>query len=547
MILVALTLAALWGASAPAPLQSTLPGPPAPPLLSAAGAHIEALYDAWQFAEADQALAALATTLPGAAEVSYLQGYQSFLNGDYDAATSKLHSARTAHPENRNLEGLYALAKAARDAVDGHLEKRSKHFRLRFPPEDELIAAYALETLESAAAQLETDLGFVPVHPVTVDIYRGAADLAAVSPLSEAEVERTGTIALCKWARLMVTSPRALRFGYPWMDTLSHELVHYAVSSLTRDQAPVWLQEGLAKFLESRWRRAPGEALAPSSEHLLAKALASNKLITFEAMHPSMAKLPRAEDAALAFAEVATAVAFLFDEGGMPAVRNAVEAVGRGTDARDAVANALGLPWAKFDKRWRAYMKSRNFKTYPHLDPVTRSFRTKAALAAKRAPSEDEALGDLGELGKDRAERYLRLGNMLLLRDRPRAAALEYDRGAKLAGPGHWLFPVKLGRTYLALNEPDKALEALGELRKLYPELPWPHLIAGQALLKKGDAEAARLALEASLANNPFDPELHCALAAAYGKLATGDELWTARRDRAGSACNDMGAKRPAP
>lgn len=506
-------------------------------LLSPEGTRVEELFDAWQFKEAGGKLQALAATAAGSPEVLYLQGYQAFLEGDYEAAVAKLSAARKVFPGHRNIEGLFSLATAAGQVVEGHLEKRSKHFRLRFPPEDEILVDHALETLEGAVAALRADLGFEPAHLITVDIYRNSEDLAAVSPLTEAEVERTGTIALCKWARLMVTTPRALRFGYPWMDTLSHELVHYAVSSLTRDRAPVWLQEGLAKFLESRWRRDPGEPLSPSSEHLLAKALASNKLITFEAMHPSMAKLPRAEDAALAFAEVATTVAFVFDQGGMAAVKNAVEAVGSGVDAREAVAQSLNLPWANFDKKWRAYMKSRNFKIYPHLEPVKRQFRKKAAVASKRAPTEDEALAGQG---MEKADRFLRLGNMLLMRNRPRAAAIEYDKGAKLAGPAHWLFPVKLGRTYLALREPDKALGALGELRALYPELPWPHLIAGQALLEKGEPEAARKALEASLANNPFDPELHCALGEAYARLATEDPALAARRDRARKACEQL-------
>ena len=504
-------------------------------LLSPEGHIVEELFDTWQFLEADRTLDSLARMTPGSPQVLYLQGYQQFLKGEYKGAVAKLAAARQQFPGHRNLEGLFSLATAAERVIEGHVERRSKHFRLRFPPEDEVLADHALETLEAAAAALKEDLGFEPTYLVSVDLYRGSEDLAAVSPLSEEEVERTGTIALCKWARLMVTSPRALRFGYPWMDTLSHEFVHYAVSSLTKDQAPVWLQEGLAKFLESRWRRPPGEPLAPGNEHLLAKALAANKLITFEAMHPSMAKLPRAEDAALAFAEVATTVAFVFHEGGMASVKNAVTAVAQGQDARQAVAAALGLQWVNFDKKWRAYMRSQNFKTYAHLEPVTKKFRKKGALASKRGPTEDEALA---EIGTGKADGFLRLGNILLLRSRPKAAAIEYAKGAKLAGPAHWLFPVKLGRTYLALHEPDKALAALGELRSIYPELPWPHLIAGQAWLEKGDAAQARTALEASLANNPFDPELHCALANTYASLATTHAELATKRDRARRACD---------
>ena len=122
------------------------------------------------------------------------------------------------------------------------------------------------------------------------------------------------------------------------------------------------------------------------------------------------------------------------------------------------------------------------------MEPVTRKFRKSAAIASRRAPTEDEEI-----LSLNAPARYLRLGNMLLRRNRPKAAALEYEKGSKLAGRGHWLFEVKLGRTYLALGQPDRALKAVSELLTLQPELPWPHLIAGQALLEKGQAQSSHL------------------------------------------------------
>jgi tetratricopeptide (TPR) repeat protein len=535
VLALAIGLAVLAGAAArpPATSEPREEGPAR--LLSPEGKSIDEHFDAWRFGAATEALAALRAHAPGSAEVQYLEGYEHYLRGDYPASIAKLKAARTQVPNHRLIEGLLALSDAARGVIEGHTERRSQHFILRFPPEDEVLADQALETLESALAVLKADLGFVPLWPIAVDVYRSPEDLAAVSPLTVAEVERTGTIALCKWARLMVTSPRALRLGYPWLDTLSHELVHYAVSSLTGDQAPVWLQEGLAKYLEGRWRNAEGadakSRLGASSEHLLARALKSNKLITFEAMHPSMAKLPRAEDAALAFAEVATTIAFMHDQGGTAVLREALAKVATGTDARESVAAAMGVSWKDFEKNWHGYMKAQKYRTFPHFEPMTRKFRSKAAIAAKRAPSEDEA-----GLGLDQAGRFLRLGNMLLLRERPRAAAIEFEKGAAIAGPAHWVFPVKLGRTYLALGDVDRALATVGELRQLYPELPWPHLIAGRALLGKDDPAQAVVALEASLGLNPFDPEVHCALADAYRRLPEGTAP-AARAERARRHC----------
>jgi tetratricopeptide (TPR) repeat protein len=310
------------------------------------------------------------------------------------------------------------------------------------------------------------------------------------------------------------------------------------------------LQEGLAKFLERRWREPPGGRIPPPMEHLLAKALRTNHLITFEAMHPSMAKLPSAEDATLAFAEVENAVAYLYDKGGMAALRDAIKRVAEGEDARQAVAAAAGGGWPEFERGWRAFMAAQHYKTFPAIDIATTHVRKANAIASGRNPAEEDALSSTLKAGAP--YRYLRLGNMLLLRERPRAAVAEYEKGAKAVGTragahgdpsANWVFPVKLGRTYLALGEPDRALKALGQVQTLYPDLPWPNLIAGEAQLALGDTPAAIASLRASLATNPFDPRVHCALAAAYGKAAAELRPAEAVITREQQFCKQLGAE----
>jgi Flp pilus assembly protein TadD len=514
--------------------------------LTATVQQIDAMLDTWRFKDAATALAALEKTAPNAPATAYLSGYQKFLTGDYDGAVRALSVAAQADPSNPEIRSLAELAKAARDAVKDYREERSAHVIVRYAAEDAVLMPYARDTLEAAYTALHDDLGFEAELPIRVEFYRSPSDLAAVSSLSVAEVARTGTIALCKWARLMVTTPRALAYGYPWLDSINHELVHYAVSTLTGDRAPVWLQEGLAKFLERRWREPAGGRIPPPMEHLLAKALRSGHLITFEAMHPSMAKLPSAEDATLAFAEVENAVAYLYDKGGMPALRDAIKRVGAGEDARQAVAAAAGGGWPEFERGWRAFMAAQHYRTFPGIDIPTTHVRKANAIASGRNPAEEDALSSTLKAGAP--FRYLRLGNMLLRRERPRAAVAEYEKGAKAVGSGvrgdpsaNWVFPVKLGRTYLALGEPDRALKALAPVQAIYPDLPWPNLIAGEAQLALGDAPAAITSLRASLATNPFDPRVHCALAAAYAKTATRPAEAVIAREQ--QFCKQLGAE----
>jgi predicted Zn-dependent protease len=210
--------------------------------------------------------------------------------------------------------------------------------------------------------------------------------------------------------------------------------------------------------------------------------------------------------------------------------------VADGADARVAVARADGGSgvWADFEKAWRASMAAQHYKMIPGFEVLSPKYRKRSAIASRRAPLEDEA-----SPGRASAERFLRLGNMLVQRGRVRAAAVEYEKGSKEAGPDMWVFSVKLGRSYLAMGEADRALAAVARVQSLYPEVPRPHLIAGQALLAKGDAAGAVAPLLSSLAANPFDPSVHCSLAEAYKKLPT-DAVPAARRQRAERDCRSM-------
>ena len=156
---------------------------------------------------------------------------------------------------------LADLAREARDAVKDHKEERSDHVIIRYAPEDAVLVPYAREALEAAYKTLHDDLGFDPQMPIRVELYRSPADLAAVSSLSQAEVARTGTIALCKWARLMVTTPRALAYGYPWLDT--HQPRAGALRGVDADRRP---RAGLAAGGAGQVPRAP-LARAPRRPH----------------------------------------------------------------------------------------------------------------------------------------------------------------------------------------------------------------------------------------------------------------------------------------
>ena len=281
------------------------------------------------------------------------RGALRFQEQRYDEAVTLLERASAAGVGGDWL----AMARNARDVTRGHVRVESPHFVVSHPRgKEEVLAPYLLQALEAQRAALVQDFGEVPPGKVVIEIVENTRQLARLSTLTEKEIQNTGTIAICKFGKMMLTSPKALLHGYDWLDTASHEYVHFVVTRLTRNETPIWLHEGIARWYESRWRGPGGDILSPWSAAMLRDAARNGKLVTFEQMHPSMAKLPSQEAAALAFAEVAVAVESMQRKGGPTAVRKVLEGIAAGAPADAAVSAALGVPFATFERDWRRWM-----------------------------------------------------------------------------------------------------------------------------------------------------------------------------------------------
>jgi len=452
---------------------------------------------------------------------AFVAGAYDFYRGAYPEAADGLERALASGTLDRmsgEATAFRDLALATAEVTRGFLSKRSAHFEIKVGPKDELLMEPALEALERALAEIGGDLGELPPAVIRVEIYGDITDLAKVSPLTKAEIETSGTIALCKFDRLMATSPRALVAGYPWIDTLSHELTHYLVNRASRNTVPIWLHEGIAKLEEARWREPFGGALPPSLEHLLATGLRDGHLIPFSAMHPSMAKLPSQEDTGLAFAEVTTALQLLTEGRGPSALRKLIATLRDGGDVSRAVASVTGQSFAAFERSWRVWIGKRGYKLHPELGMSYLRFKKDGQKGQK---DEEEALAKAPAKNpaEQKARGHVRLGGMLRTRGRLAAAAVEYERAVAILGPGHPEVAGRLGRTYLSLESWDRAIAAAKPGIARRPESAGLRVTVGRALLEKHDAAGARPYLEGALAVNPFDPATRCGLARVYEAL----------------------------
>ncbi|MBL0212694.1 MAG: tetratricopeptide repeat protein [Myxococcales bacterium] len=481
-----------------------------------------------QTARLDDAKALLADLEKRAAdsvEVKWLRAELAFQSGDYAGAIKTLDKV----PDD-GVDGLVGqtrkLAMSTSSVTETFAETRSPkgHFLIRYAPgPDATIAELAGEVLDAAWETVGEDLGEKPADPIRVELLGAPADLAKLSPLTEAEIETTGTIALSKYNKLMVVSPRATIFGYPWMDTLAHEYTHLVVSRISHDTVPVWFQEGLARFEQTRWRRPPEIALAATEQALLTTALRKGRLITFDEMHPSMAKLPSQEAAALAYAEVYTLVGWMQKKIGYKGIRDSLVAQRDGKSARRAVAEVLGMSWPGVEKEWHAHLKTEK--------PASGGARAGKPIKFAKGGADSENVG-LEQVGV-RGRKHARLGGMLRARGMLEAAAIEYEKALTAGGPEPFVAG-KLARTLVELGRFDRAIELATPLTAADDRDAVAAVTLGMARTARHEWKEAISAYEQALRVSPFDPSTRCGLAEAYTQVTDP----RAARERA--ACDEL-------
>jgi tetratricopeptide (TPR) repeat protein len=451
---------------------------------------------------------------------------QEDLMEDPESPEALLSAARVQHARGRHLSAL-TLIEATRDAGTdtgyfGELVehsaryaakfkyKETKHFRIAYLNKDEIVADYAAPVLEAAYRNIGAALEFLPAErgeKIAVEIYPDARGLAGATGLTVAEIETSGTIAVCKFHRLMITSPLATAGGYSWADTIAHEYTHLVISKKSRNNIPIWLHEGIAKYYESLWDGDAGRALSPYAEKLLAKATRNKEFITFEQMHPSMAKLPSQDDAALAFAEVFTVIEYLRSRFGPQSVAKVLEQTGEGEQLESALSKTFGMNLKRIESTWQRALQKRKFKEHAGAKP--RKIRL-----AKESESNQER--PLEEIAEKKVHDHSRLGELLALRNHHEAAAKEYEKAYARAGLKYITLAYRLARSYDAINRTQDAIDVLNKALHAHPGDGDARLLAGRIHFKAGQLEESKAHYEKARLHNPFNPEIHRNLAKIY-------------------------------
>lgn len=454
-----------------------------------------------------QCATAAAARLGNSPEDRRAQATVQFSLGEFANAYETLGTTASAFGDDDRFVGELDLYRKSVDATFDFTTVNRGDVTLRYRPGmDDVLVEEAIETLQATHDRVGPLLGGAPPGGVRMELYPTAQRFIDASSLPGTAVRTTGVIALSKWTRLLVSSPRALGRGYAWKDTTAHEYIHYIVAWRTLDKAPVWLQEGIARSHEGLWVLDSPAPLSPSQQSLLADALANDTLVPLERMHPSMAFLKSADEAALAFAQVSTMIVYLREIAGTDSVSRVLDLVREGRDALQAVAD-VGAEGdsAAFMAGWRAYLSN--------LHLVRKKL---AAASVVLDAGADDLASDPVLSRRTDLSRAARLGDLLLDAGRPDAALVEY---AKAISPEEGTSPALAARTARALRALGKEKEARAGLSSNiqdYPEYAETRVLLAELLMKVGDRNAAYAHYRAAVDIDPFNPASQSALADAY-------------------------------
>jgi len=282
--------------------------------------------------------------------------------GDCDSADAILRSPDLAESPRgaplANLASRCAMATAGSLIVED--KQKGVWFRIQ-DAEDRALVPYLTDVILKGAEQHAHDLGTSLPRPIRVDLVRDLFSLAAISGLPLQAAETTGTVAVARWGRVILLSPRAAPEGYPWQDTVAHELSHLVVSRATRDHSPLWLQEGLAKHQETRWRNVQPFDEQYQPDQIAFVAMQTGQQVGLDQLGPSIAMLPSPQAASIAFAEVTSFIQFWIELNGYPALRLLLTDLrGLGPNGVDqGLRSVSGYSLANWDRRWRQSLREK--------------------------------------------------------------------------------------------------------------------------------------------------------------------------------------------
>jgi len=214
---------------------------------------VAAKLDRWDVEEAWGEVKQLVEKEPKDPQLLELASQVAFHRGDYQEALRLIKSAIELGSEDERSKNFALFMEGSIGVIEPLKRYESSHFVISLDEkQDGILADYISDTLEKTHQVMAGRYGFQAKEKIRVEVFPDTRAFYYASTLSARDIEVTGAVGVTQFNKLMLLSPRALVYGYRWLDSMSHEYMHYLIMKLTGNKAPIWFHEGLAKYEETR-------------------------------------------------------------------------------------------------------------------------------------------------------------------------------------------------------------------------------------------------------------------------------------------------------
>jgi len=277
---------------------------------------------------------------PDSGDEAKLAGWAYYGLNRIEEAVEEWKRAERIRPD---AEVRRALEKAERDlaAESSYREGETRHFVLRYSgaaaPQ---LARDVLRTLEEHFRTIESELDFTPPEPIGVILYTAQAF---------ADITRApGWVSALNDGRIRVPVQGLSAVPAELSRVLKHELTHSFIQQKTGGRCPVWLQEGIAQWMEGARSGASAGALVSAYDRR-----SSLPLVALEGTWMSLAE----PVAAYGYSWSLGVVEYIISTYGMRDLERLLDRISAGASAEAAAGSALRMDYADLERETVKYLR----------------------------------------------------------------------------------------------------------------------------------------------------------------------------------------------
>ena len=193
---------------------------------------------------------------------------------------------------------------------------------------------------------------------------------------------------------------------------------------------------------------------------MLSQALQDDAFVPFQKFARSMAYLDSGQEAALAYAQVATMVEYLTVTSGMESLVPLMDRIAKGEKAEDVISSLTGHNgFTEFQGAWKTFISNK---------PTIRAELVEKTLSLDGEGgdyADDPVLSKRTDLAK-----YVRVGDLLMEQGFSKAALVEYQKADDKTEPPSPTALSRMARCHQELGNSQTALSLIDRALLLYPD-----------------------------------------------------------------------------